>query len=401
MRKCDQISFHEPKEITVMHVSTFLHKILGAVIHKSRINLLSSVVFALIKTKQLKLTTLGRALELPIQDRSGIRKLDRLLGNLFFQQKNIIIYEAMSRMIVGNKLRPIIIVDWTKLPNINEYGLRASLSGEGRAITLYEEVHPKKKEGNAKVHASFLKELKSLLPKKCRPIVVTDAGFKNPWFKEVLKLQWDYIGRVRGLTKYSDGAGYKACETLHELASSRPKHLGDKILSKKNPLSTGFFLVKQKLKGGKKYDKSGKIRTDKDSKNYGRSYREPWLLVSSLKGSFSAKKVITIYKHRMTIEEGFRDLKSSQYGFSMEANKTKKPERLIVWLLLAALASLFAWIVGYVAEKLGLHYQFQTNSIRHRRVLSFFYLGCLVIRKKIKVPIDLRKIKWDRQEIYA
>jgi DDE family transposase len=384
-----------------MHANTFFHKLLRNTTHKSRIKLLSCVVMATIQTKELKLTSLGRALDLPIQERSGIRKIDRLLGNVYFQERSDECYGAMIAITVGAKRRPIVIVDWTKLPNVNEYALRAAIAMEGRAITLYEEVHPKKKEGNSKVHQRFIMRLKKLLPLDCNPIVVTDAGFRNPWFKEILKQGWDYIGRVRGLTKYYDGKVYKPCVKLHRQATLTPQFLGEKALSKEGSLVTNFYCVRQKLKGRKKYTRSGKRSINKDSKNYSRSYREPWLLVSSLKGYRAAKKVITIYKQRMTIEEGFRDMKSSQYGFSMENNKTQKRKRLTVWLLIAALASLLAWIVGYRAEQLKLHYQFQSNTIRHRRVLSFFYLGCQVIRKKIPIPIDLRFLNTLGEEVYV
>jgi len=397
---CDLLSALKQNRTQIMRVEKFLHKLLGNTIHKSRINLLGCVIAAIIRIKELKLTSIGRAIDLPIQERSAIRKIDRLLGNSFFQKQNKIFYEAVTRLLVGCKKRPIIIVDWTKLPNREEYVLRASLAAQGRAITLYEEIHPKKKVGNDKSHRLFLNKLAKLLPEGCNPIMVTDAGFKNPWFRSVLKLGWDYIGRVRccGITTYKDATGqFMLCNNLFKIARSTPKYLGEMVLAKRNPLLVSFYIVKEKIKGRKKYTKSGKDAVDKDSKNYSRGYREPWLLVSSLKGRFTAKKVVKIYKMRMTIEEAFRDMKSSQYGFSFENNKTIKRERLIVWLMLASLASLLAWIVGFVAERLKLHYQFQANSIRHRRVLSFFYLGCQIIRKKMEMPIDLQQFAFARE----
>lgn len=54
------------------------------------------------------------------------------------------------------------------------------------------------------------------------------------------------------------------------------------------------------------------------------------------------------HKQRMMIEESFRDLKSNQYGFGMENNKVQKRKRLIVWFLIAALASLLVWVVGWL-----------------------------------------------------
>ena len=146
------------------------------------------------------------------------------------------------------------------------------------------------------------------------------------------------------------------------------------------------------MKGRKKRSKTGQIAHDKMSQKNANSYREPWLLVSSLKKEGHAKKIVQLYKQRMTIEESFRDTKSAQYGLSMNDNKTIKPKRYSVWLILAALASLIAWIYGYCAEQAKLHFDFQANTYKHRRVPSYFYLGCQIIRKKIKINICLNRL---------
>ena len=270
---------------------------------------------------------------------------------------------------------------------------------EGRAITIYEEIHPKEKEGNQSVHTEFLKRLQAMLPLTCRPIVITDAGFKNPWFKAVLNLGWDYIGRVRGKTKYKDEHTCRTLNHLSKTAKQTPHYAGEKILSKKNPLTTHFYLYRHKLVGRKKYTRNGQVSQHKDSKSYSKGYREPWLIVSSLKGYNCAQRIIKIYTKRMTIEEGFRDMKSSRYGFSMEDNNTLKPERLNVWFLLATLASLIAWLTGYAGEAKGLHLQFQANTVKSHRVLSFFYLGCQIIRKKMKIPININQIEFMDEEL--
>ncbi len=100
----------------------------------------------------------------------------------------------------------------------------------------------------------------------------------------------------------------------------------------------------------------------------------------------------------MTIEGSFRDAKSTEFGFSLNENKTIKADRYAVWLMISTLAYIIAWIMGFVAEKAGLHYDFQANTYRHRRVLSFFYLGCQIFRKKIDIPIQLQEVRqmaWD------
>jgi hypothetical protein len=383
----------QTKGFITMHVSKILHHLLKFVIIQSRLNVLEHVITAALKTKKLTLTGIGRALDLPIQERSGIRKMDRFLESKHLIKNKMRIYKAIVNRVLNNGQNdPKIIVDWLKLPNVNDYSLRASLAYRSRAITLYEEVHPKKKENNHTVHKQFLKQLKSLLPEGCKPIIITDAGFKNPWFKAVLSLNWNYIGRVRGLTHYDDGKGYKNVSSLHSQASIRPKKIGNVVLTKRNPLTTSLCLIRNKIKGRKKYNKNAKVSRHKDSLAYSKSQREPWVLAFSVKDC-SMNYIVNCYKFRMTIEESIRDLKSTQYGLSMEQNRTIKKERLDIWLLIATLANLVAWIIGRIAEEHKLHYQFQSNSIRHRRVLSFTYLGCQLIRKNFKIPITSEGLK--------
>lgn len=386
-----------------MHVKIYLHKLLKSAIHKSRIVSLIPVINAIINIKQLKLTQVGRALLTKGKERAAIYRMDRILGNKYYQNSNIDIYKCITDLAVGSKTRPVVLVDWSGVPNSlrtcsdgEQCILKASLAAEGRSITIYEEVHSKKKECDPKTHKNFLKKLKSILTAECRPIIVTDAGFKNPWFKAVVSLGWDYVGRVRGTICYKlpSETGFKKISTLFNLASGIAKSLGQMTLTMTNPIVTNAYIYKHKLQGRKKITKGGNVARDKDAIKHSRGYREPWLLVTSLKDtSTAAKKVVKIYKLRMTIEENIRDTKSVEYGLSMNENHTINSKRYIVWLMLSALANIIAWMVGYSAEKIKLHYDFQANTYRHKRVLSFFFLGCQIIRKKIDVPINLEEIQ--------
>jgi len=384
-----------------MHVRTSLHKILNSAIHKSRIKSLTPIIEAIINSKILKLTQLGRALNTPGEERAGIRRVDRLLANTYYQENSDVVYEAITRFTIGSKTEPVILVDWTGMPNSIHHSeggeqccLRAALAAPGRSITLYDEVHSKKKEANPTVHKNFLKRLSKMLPDNCKPIIITDAGFKIPWFKAVVSLGWDYVGRVRGETYYDEGKGFEnKLKALHKRATSTAKFLGEITLAKTKSFKTNLYMYKHKLQGRHKKRKDGQIATDKDSRKNASSYKEPWVLASSFSGSkLVAKKVVKLYKFRMSIEEGFRDVKSTQYGFSLRENVTIRKKRYIVWLMISALASLIAWVVGYRAEQENLHLKFQANTYKHRRVLSFFFLGCQVIRKKLKFPINLTEI---------
>ncbi len=93
-----------------------------------------------------------------------------------------------------------------------------------------------------------------------------------------------------------------------------------------------------------------------------------------------AKEVINIYKTRMQIEESFRDIKSHQFGLSMRYSLTRHQRRLTNLLLIGMLAAYITLILGYQAENLKLHYRYQANTVKDRRVLSFQYLALQIIK---------------------
>jgi hypothetical protein len=376
-----------------VHGQAFLHNLLFPAIHKSRAKALTDVILSAIQAKELTLTSMGRALDSPTQESSNIQKVNRVFGNTHLLTDYIKISQTLASRLIGKKHHPLIIVDWSKYPNSNDAILRAALAADGRALTIYDERHPLKKMGNRKIQERFLDHLKKILPVDCHPIIVTDAGFHIDWFKYVMKQGWNYIGRVRGIRKYRlpDSSRFILCKNLFKYASSKAKSLGELILTRKNSFLTNFYVIKKKLKGRRAKTKLGKVKRDKDSKNYSKSYREPWLLVSSLKTRFAAKKVVKIYLRRMTIEESFRDLKSSKYGLGLEKVKTRVKSRRNVILLIAMLACLLAWLSGYIGEKMNLHYKFQSSFTKKRRVLSLFYLGCRLIHKKIRISLAALK----------
>ena len=141
-----------------MHVKGFLHKTLRTVIQKKRLATLTLLVMTALQIKKLSLTGLGRGIDLPIQERSGIRRVDRFLGNKGLQKERTNIYMSLANVIVGNREHPWIIVDWSETPNTSDHILRAAFIAEGRAITLYEEVHPEKKLSNPEIEKKFLKK---------------------------------------------------------------------------------------------------------------------------------------------------------------------------------------------------------------------------------------------------
>ncbi len=83
--------------------------------------------------------------------------------------------------------------------------------------------------------------------------------------------------------------------------------------------------------------------------------KEPWVLLSSLPESNKiAEKMVKIYASRMQIEECFRDLKSTKYGFGFGHINTNHIYRLNVFFLIAMLATVLACVIGWLAEKVDL-----------------------------------------------
>ena len=378
-----------------MHAKGFLHKILSPVMHKKRLVTLSMLVITALRTKKISLTELGRNMDTSLSDQSGIRRVDRFIGNIKIHGERQLIHHIVINKIIGGNTCPDIIVDWSNIPNTTHHTLRAALVAKGRAITLYEEVHPEKKLGNATVQRKFLIRLKHLLPEKCSPLIITDGGFHNAWFKEILKLHWNYLGRIRAGSgkKFSsiDSQEWENCSVLCKKANQTPRHVGEVCLGKMDTLITNLYLFKEKSKKRKLLNRKGEKHLNSTSLDYAKSGREPWILSTSLSGTnyLAAKRVIKKYRKRMQIEEGFRDLKSSQYGFGFEKAHSKGIARIEILLLIAMLASFIAWLIGWVIEKMDLHYQYQSNSIKNRRVLSLFFLGCRAISKNMKITIKM------------
>ena len=68
-----------------------------------------------------------------------------------------------------------------------------------------------------------MESVKAVLP-ACKPIIVTDAGFRTPWMKLVLSYGWDYICRVRGLNLIRSAKDEAWCdvERLWKMTSAGP-----------------------------------------------------------------------------------------------------------------------------------------------------------------------------------
>jgi len=78
----------------------------------------------------------------------------------------------MAQRLVGQQKHPVLLVDWSDLDAWRRHQVvRVSLAVEGRALTVYEEVHGRKTAVKPKTHVEFLRRLQAVLPPGCRPIM--------------------------------------------------------------------------------------------------------------------------------------------------------------------------------------------------------------------------------------
>lgn len=380
-------------------LADFLSFVTPKNIHKARMASLCASLQSLVTNGKCTVTAIGRGIQSAATEKSCIKRADRLLSNEAFQADIPLIYAALTKALVHTK-QPLILIDWSNADNKKRHFiLRASLALEGRSLTLLQDVKAVDDYNCPHVHQAFLLRLKASLPVDCRPVIVTDAGFKVPWLKQIRKLGWHYIARVRGnqTLQLNDSKTFISVGQLYKKARMTPQCLGQIRLTSSQRYVTNAVLVGT----GWKLRKRDKHK----------SYKEPWLLISSLAQTTDyASKIAKCYNARMQIEESFRDQKSQTYGLGSSAHKTHKKERLKVLLMLAALANWLHYMLGLAVEISGQHRSLQANSIRHRRVLSFNYIGmrlCRLTRLKISandIQAAIRQIttwaeEWDWENL--
>ena len=375
-----------------MNVRTILTNIVSFVtpkMHATRQKAVIDCVHSLANGNAATVTSIGRGIHSSALEKHNIKRADRLLSNAHLLREQTLVYAAICQLFCKSK-HPTISIDWSDLDaSGTHFLLRAALTFDGRPITLYQEVHPLSTKEKPAVHQQFLYTLSVLLPSNCKPVIVTDAGFKAPWFRQVKALGWYFVGRVRKPNFYSTDRGvhWQCISQLFAKATQRPKKY-EADIARYKPFTCTLTLYKQKSKGRHVHNADGSFKCSKATKTHSRGNTEPWLLASNLPAPKNhSRQVVAIYRQRMQIEESFRDMKSAKFGLGFEQNCSTKRHRISVLLLLINLACLALILLGVGITVAKKHRQFQANTEREKRVLSFHTLGLRAIAKRMKLTI--------------
>lgn len=364
-----------------MHAESIVARVVGPCLHglhAKRAAACRRVVVAVVLGAALSLSVIAMGVRSATAYRHRIKSVDRLLGNTTLHAARESMYAALAASWLTGVRQVLLVIDWSDLtPDQRWHWLRASVTVEGRSVTLYEEVHPQCRLGNPKVHRQFLARVAQILPAGCEPIVMTDAGFHATWFKAVAARGWAFVGRIRGRELVQRGAGaWMRATGFYQQAKERASDLGHYNYARSNPIGVRLVLVKLPARGRHRLNIYGRRRAGRTSTKCARAAQDPWLLAASMRlDHLSAPTIVQLYAQRMRIEQSFRDTKNLRLGQGLQTTRSRTRERLQMLLLIGHLAAFVQRLIGEEAKAHQLEFNFMATRRTTRPEISTLTLA--------------------------
>lgn len=367
-------------------------------IHQTRLDAVLDVAQALQQSQNLSLSAMGRCLSGKTKIKHKIKKVDRLEGNKHLHNELCELYRGLSDFVfryLSHDVNVPIIVDLCFVKDDRAIQmLSAEVAAKGRSIPVYRDVF---REGELVERIdSFLNSLKSCLPEGRNIIIIMDAGFYENWFNAIESLGWYWICRTRSgkSLKLPEHENWVSATAFMAEIGIKTRDYSNVLLTKEHKHPCRIVTTRNKPKGRKVMLTRGKTTAKLASGSYRAAAMEPWILATNLPAKeYRSTAVVKMYSKRMQIEESFRDVKSSQFGLSGRYIRTKCTYRWGVKMLLAAIVQITCWVIGVIAHSQGLQKIFQSNTITHRKVFSYFTLGQLILEHDKLSIIDYNENK--------
>ena len=126
--------------------------------------------------------------------------------------------------------QPAIVVDWSEW-NVDRswHLLRAAIAVGSRTLPILDMVFPAGQQGSSKAQTRCLQQQARVLPNGVQPIVVTDADFREAWFRAVESMSWQRLGRLRNTTYLrpidvpDEPSQWLSCKGMYELPKQTPR----------------------------------------------------------------------------------------------------------------------------------------------------------------------------------
>ena len=279
------------------------------------------------------------------------------------------------------------MIDWSGACSNKLHTLTASIVGHGRSIPLYHEVFNESQLGSEEAHEQFLQTLSHIIPTKAKVTIITDAGFRTPWFRAVIAYGWDVIGRIYdGFSFQKEGEkDWHSLTGIDFGGTGKARSLGKGKIGKKTKRVSGYVYTYKETLSGKPHKKN---RYPAHEKQHSNSYRKGWIIFSTI--DKSPNFLVKYYKKRMQIEQNFKDIKNQQVGLGLRQNQSKTKERITMLWFIACLIIIISWWVGLWVETNNKHRAYQANTVKNKRVRSFIHLARMVYRHEPDV------LDWDK-----
>jgi len=368
-----------------MHARLMVQRFLDrhvSLMHGSRRRLLAAVVAAVMQGHWIGLSRLGRGLAQSTSVKSAIKRVDRLIGSERIAAEAKQVGAALLACLGRMSSTLVIAVDWSAAaPGGAFVELRAAVTwpGAGRALPVYQQVYPLRQLGDPKAERALLHTLRQWMPLGVEVIIVTDAGFRRPWFTQVERLGWSWVGRIRqGVSLSGDRRQWAPAASWFAKATTCARRIEHCWLARKGALPCDVVLYRRRRQRRQQWGAQGQPTSHKAAREARLREREPWLLVHSPRLTrYRADEIVSFYARRMQIEESFRDSKSPAFGMGFRIGRSRTAGRLQALLLVATLAAFMLWHIGQLAEAEGLHRRFKLTT-RAAREISIITLALLL-----------------------
>lgn len=352
-------------------------------IHAKRLQAVMDVATGVQHSKRLSIAAIGRHLRSETKLKHKIKKVDRLVGNKNLYLELADIYSGLSqyvfKYISKDKMSPVVI-DLCFLKDDHDIQmLSAEVATQGRTIPLYREVFEK---GNLKGReVEFISKLNQCIPSNQDVLIIMDAAFGDSWFDAIESKKWHWLVRARSgkYVKISQGDNWQEASELFNQIGPRAKCYENAYITKLNPRPCRVITKRGSIISKRKKPARLPRNYNSANGNFQRIAKEPWILATNLPKKYNTTQILNAYKKRMQIEESFRDIKNTRYGLSGRNIETRCIYRWGIIMLLAAIAQITLWIIGVIGHSKGFQKVFQSNTVKDRKVFSYFYLGQLII----------------------
>jgi len=316
--------------------------------HGKRQQTLSVLVAALLHVGKVGVASLGRAIKGRVAPKHKIKQVDRFLGNVGVDVDGCC--EGLALAAIGVRASVKIAVDWTA---VGEWPvLVASLVIRKRGIPIYWATHSRRSTPRSQnaFEEAFLSRLRSILPRDLHVTLLFDRGFRRVSLVRALKqMGFHFVIRCCGKT-WIKGKTYSGMIEDLPLPRGKVRDLGVvKATRGRHPEDVRFVAL------------------------FDHGQKDAWYLFTDL--DLPPWHVVQLYARRFTIEEVFRDSKSTRYGWSLrEYRLMKRPDRLDRLILILATAYFLVSLIGLAIEHKGLDRLYRANTVK-TKTHSLFQMG--------------------------